>query len=89
MTWKINYTHTATQQLKKLDKTVVKRIISYLDERVAIRDNPRTLGKALTGSLGTYWRFRVGNYRVICDIQDSTLCILVVQLGNRKDIYRE
>jgi mRNA interferase RelE/StbE len=60
-----------------------------MDTRVATSDNPRAAGKALSGPmLGTFWRYRVGDYRIICDIQDGALCVLVVELGNRKEIYR-
>ena len=58
-------------------------------QRLATLDDPRATGKALSGpQLGTYWRYRVGDYRIICDIKDDTLCILVIELGNRREIYR-
>ena len=59
-----------------------------MDGRVADLDNPRTLGEALSGRLGGLWRYRVGDCRVICEIQDGTLCILVVKIGNRREVYR-
>ena len=59
-----------------------------MDERIAGLENPRDTGKALTGPLGSFWRYRVGDYRVICDIQDGALRVLVVQVGNRSVIYR-
>ncbi|MQU62278.1 type II toxin-antitoxin system mRNA interferase toxin, RelE/StbE family [Pseudomonas sp. FSL R10-1350] len=88
MVWTIDYTDTAKSQLRKLDKQSAKRILDYMDERVSRRDDPRTAGKALTGPLGGLWRYRVGDFRVICEIQDGALRILVVQLGNRSDVYR-
>ena len=88
MVWTIDYTNTARTQLRKLDKQAAKRILDFLDERVAGRDDPRSTGKALTGPLGGLWRYRIGDFRVICDIQDSALRILVVQLANRRDVYR-
>ncbi len=88
MAWTIDYTDTAKTQLRKLDKPVARRIVDYMDERIAGQSNPRSTGKALSGPLGDLWRYRVGDYRVICDIQDGTLRILVVQIGNRRDIYR-
>lgn len=88
MVWTIDYTDTARTQLRKLDKQTAKRILDFLDERVADRADPRSTGKALTGPLGGLWRYRIGDFRVICDIQDGALRILVVQLGNRRDIYR-
>lgn len=88
MVWTIDYTDTAKTQLRKLDKTSAKRILDFMDARVAGRDDPRTTGKALTGPLGGLWRYRVGDFRVICEIQDGALRILVVQLGNRREVYR-
>lgn len=88
MAWTIDYTQTALNQLRKLDKQSARRILDFLDERVAQRDDPRSTGKALTGPLGGLWRYRIGDFRVICEIQDGALRILVVQLGNRREIYR-
>ncbi len=88
MAWTIDYTASALGQLKKLDKPTARRIIDYMDERVSGMDNPRNTGKALTGPLGGLWRYRVGDCRVICDIQDGALRVLVVQLGNRREVYR-
>lgn len=88
MVWTIEYTQTAREQLRKLDKPIARRLLDYMDENVAQSANPRDLGKAMTGSLGDFWRYRVGDYRVVCDIQDDVLRVLVVQLGNRKNIYR-
>lgn len=88
MAWTIDYTDTAKTQLRKLDKQSAKRILDFMDERVSSRDDPRATGKALTGPLGGLWRYRVGDFRVICEIQDGALRILVVQLGNRREVYR-
>lgn len=88
MAWKINYTDSALKELRKLDRQQVRRIIEFMDGRVAVSDDPRTHGKALTGPLGALWRYRVGDYRIICDIQDAVLCVLVVKIGKRKSIYR-
>lgn len=88
MAWSIDYSDTAKTQLRKLDKPSARRILDFMDERVANRNDPRSTGKALTGPLGGLWRYRVGDYRVICEIQDGALRILVVQLGNRRDVYR-
>ena len=89
MAWIIKYSDSARKQLKKLDKQNVIRILDFMDERISEGDNPRSIGKVLTGpKLGTYWRYRVGDYRIICDIQDSQLCVLVIEIGNRKEIYR-
>ena len=84
MAWIINYTESALRQLKKLDKSIALRVLDYMDERVATIDDPRTLGKSLVGpKLGAYWRHRVGDIRVICNIQDGEMCVLVIEIGNR------
>ena len=88
MAWRIEFTATAAKQLAKLDRVEAKRITSFLRERVVIGDDPRSTGKALTGSLGGLWRYRIGDYRIICEIQDGALCVLVVQLGHRREVYR-
>ena len=88
MAWTIEYADTAIGQLRKLDKQTTRRIVDFMDERIAGLENPRSTGKALTGPYGGFWRYRVGDYRVICDIQDGALRVLVVQLGNRREIYQ-
>jgi mRNA interferase RelE/StbE len=89
LAWRINLTATAVKQLSKLDKSEARRITAFLRERIGTLDDPRTLGKPLTGSqLGEFWRYRVGDYRIICDIQDQALVVLVVEIGNRRDVYR-
>lgn len=89
MVWSIKYTDSARKQLKKLDKQSAIRILDFMDERISKGENPRSLGKILTGpKLGSYWRYRVSSYRIICDIQDGQLCVLVIEIGDRKEIYR-
>ena len=88
MAWTIEYAETAKRQLRKLDKTVARRIVDFMDERVAPSNDPREIGKALKGPMGDLWRYRVGDYRVICDIQDKLLTVLVLRVGNRREIYR-
>ena len=89
MVWQIELTQTARKQLEKLDKQTARRITSFLRERVMPLENPRSIGKALVGALfGSYWRYRVGDDRIICEIQDGKLCILVIEVGNRREIYR-
>ena len=89
MVWIVNYTESAAKQLKKLDKSIAIRILNYMDERVAILDDPRALGKKLKGSrLGEYWRYRVGDVRIICNILDGQMTVLVIEVGSRKEIYR-
>ena len=89
MVWIVNYTESAAKQLKKLDKTIAIRILNYMDECVAILDDPRALGKNLKGPrLGEYWRYRVGDVRIICNILDGQMTVLVIEIGSRKEIYR-
>lgn len=89
MVWTIDYTESARKQLRKLDKQTARRILDFMDERIAAQEDPRNTGKALTGPmLGAYWRYRIGDYRIICDIQDGALCVLVIEIGNRREIYR-
>jgi mRNA interferase RelE/StbE len=89
LAWRIELTATAAKQLAKLDKSEAKRITTFLRQRLAVLENPRSMGKALTGPmLGAYWRYRVGDYRIICDIRDGALCVLVIEIGNRRDVYR-
>ena len=81
MAWRIELTTTAVKQRGKLDKGEAKRITSFLRERPALADDLRSTGRALTGpAVGAYWRYRVGNYRIICNIQDGVLCILVIEV---------
>ena len=89
MAWTVSYTETARQQLRKLDRQMARRLVDFLDERVAGQADPRSTGKALTGPvLGSFWRYRVGDYRIICALQDGALGVLVLEIGNRKDVYR-
>ncbi len=85
MNWTIEYTRTAETQLRKLDP---RRILDYLDDKIAPLENPRSRGKVLVGPLGELWRYRIGDYRVICQIQDNVMRILVVEAGHRKQIYK-
>jgi mRNA interferase RelE/StbE len=88
LAWTIEYAETAKKQLRKLDKLAARRIVDFMDARIAPGDDARALGKALKGSLGDLWRYRVGDYRVLCDIQDGVLTVLVLQIGNRREVYR-
>ncbi|KJS65045.1 MAG: type II toxin-antitoxin system RelE/ParE family toxin [Serpentinimonas sp.] len=88
MAWTIDYTDTAKAQLRKLDRQTARRIVDFMDARIATLESPRSTGKALVGPLGGLWRYRVGDCRVICEIRDGALRVLVVQIGNRREIYR-
>ncbi len=89
MAWKIDYSDTAKRALKSLDRKDAKRILDYMDTRIAPSANPRRVGKPLTGPLGGRWRYRVGNYRIICDIQDDSVRVLILQIGHRGNVYRK
>jgi mRNA interferase RelE/StbE len=88
LSWEIKYTESALRQLKKLDKPIARKVLDFMDERIAPLADPRSSGKNLVGpKMGSYWRYRIGNVRVICDIKDSELVVLVIELGHRKEIY--
>ena len=88
MAWTIEYAETAKKQLRKLDKAVTRRIVDFMDERVALSDDPRRLGKAMKGPLGDLGCYRVGDFRILCDLQDGVLTVLVLHIGNRREVYR-
>ena len=89
MAWRIEFDRAAIRDLDKLDPQAARRILSFLHGRIAKLDDPRGIGEALKGSrLGEFWKYRVGDYRVISQIEDRILRVLVVRIGNRKDVYR-
>ena len=89
LAWRIEFEDTALKELAKLDKQVARRILIFLRERVAVLDDPRSVGEALKGSrLGEFWKYRVGDYRIITNIEDGVMRILVLKVGNRREVYR-
>jgi mRNA interferase RelE/StbE len=89
MAWTIEFDKTAERELDKLDKQTARRILAFLNERVANLEGPRSIGEALQGSkLGDFWKYRVGDYRVIANIEDSIFRIYVIRIGNRREVYR-
>ena len=84
---RVIYSEQAVKSLKKLDKPVQKLIISYMD-KIALLEEPRVRGKALSANLRGFWRYRVGDYRIICQIQDEKIVICVVDIDHRKKIYK-
>lgn len=89
MAWLIEIDDAAKRDLVKLDRQIARRITAFLRERVAVLDDPRSIGEALKGSrLGEFWKYRVGDYRIIGSIEDSALRILVVKIGNRREVVR-
>jgi mRNA interferase RelE/StbE len=89
MAWKVELSGQGQRQLDALDRQMARRVLLFLFERVAQLEDPRSIGDALKGSrLGHLWRYRVGDFRVICDLQDNTLTVLVVSVGNRREVYK-
>ena len=89
MAWKVELSGLAQKNLDQLDPQIARRILSFLFERVEHLDNPRSIGEALKGSkLGEFWKYRVGDYRIISSIDDGVLRVIVVKIGNRREVYR-
>ena len=86
--WTIEISRSAQKQIHKLDRKAQEAIIRFLRERVQPAEDPRQWGKPLRGEKRGLWRYRLGNYRLICDIQDEKITILVLAIGHRKDVYR-
>lgn len=87
MSWDYRITERAIKQLRKLGPEASRRVIDFLDERIQGGEDPRQFGKALRGDLGEFWRYRVGNYRILCQIDDGEFVVLVVKVGHRSDVY--
>ena len=89
MAWKVEIDSAAERDLDKLDPQMARRILAFLHGRIAPLDDPRSIGEALKGSkLGDFWKYRVGDYRIIASIEDGALRVLVVKIGNRREVYR-
>ena len=89
MAWRIELSDLALKNLKQLDPQAARRILSFLNDRLAMLDDPRSIGEALRGSkLGEFWKYRVGDYRIVSSIEDNSVRIIVVRVGNRKDVYK-
>jgi mRNA interferase RelE/StbE len=84
--WRVEWSERAVKQLDKLDRQVARTIVGFMRERVHGSDDPRTIGKPLRAE--GLWRYRVGDYRVLCHIDDPVLTVLVVELGHRREVYR-
>ena len=89
MAWRIEISERAKKDIERLDPLIAKRVLTFLQMRLLPLNDPRGLGEALRGStLGSYWKYRVGDYRIIAHIEDDVLRIVVVRVGNRREIYR-
>jgi mRNA interferase RelE/StbE len=88
LAWTVEVSGFAERQLKKLDRPVRQRILDYLDDRIEGCKNPRHFGEPLKGGRAGLWRYRVGDYRVICQIRDDALVVLALAVGHRREVYR-
>ena len=88
VTWSITISPEAEKQAKKLGPSAEREIARYLRQRIAKAENPRHFGKPLSSNLAGLWRYRIGDYRLICEIQDEKLVVLVIKIGHRRDVYR-
>jgi len=84
----IEFVPAAAKELGKLDRAVARRIVATLETRIATLDDPRDLGAALTGEHAGYWRWRIGDCRVIARIEDERITVLVVRVAHRREVYR-
>jgi mRNA interferase RelE/StbE len=89
MAWRIELSGLAQRNLRQLDHKVAQRILAFLHGRLARLDDPSSIGEALKGSeRGQFWKYRVGDWRIIASIEDRNIRILVVRIGNRREVYR-
>lgn len=89
MSWEIEYDPDALRDLRKLDRSIQREILGYMDQRVAKAEDPRKFGKALRASKFGLWRYRLRDYRIICQVQEKRLVVVVVSIGHRSTIYGE
>ncbi len=89
MVWRIEYAESVQKDVRKLDAQERKRIRDFIEVKMALLEDPRSLGKSLSGGLSGLWRYRVGNYRIIANIEDRDVRILVVKIAHRKEAYRQ
>lgn len=89
MAWKVEISEGAKKSLKKLDMQISRRIIDFLKKRIAIDENPRRIGEGLEGSrLGEFWKYRIGDWRLVCRIEDKIITVLVLSVGHRREVYK-
>lgn len=90
MVWRIEFLPAAEKDLAKLDRPVAQRILAFLDQRVRPADDPRAIGEALSGDkLGAFWKYRVGDYRIVVSIEDVRILVNIVRVSHRSSIYRD
>ena len=88
MSWDIVYSEKAVHTLAKIDKSNRDKILKWLDKNIVGSANPKAYGKSLAGNLSGLWRYRVGDYRILCEICDKELVVYVFAVGHRKNIYK-
>jgi len=89
LAWQIEFDPDALKELKKLDRPIQTRLVGFLRDRLSPLDDPRSIGEALSGArLGSYWKYRVGDWRLVCDIQDQRIVVRVLRIGNRREVHR-
>ena len=89
MAWTIEYAQSSRKPMERLDPMVRRRIRAFLSERIALMDDPRLIGDALQGvRFAGMWRYRVGDYRILVDIRDDVVTVIVIGIGHRGDVYR-
>lgn len=87
MTWKIEFDHRAQKELRKLDRDIQKRLLTWISENLSGTNDPRDQGSPLKGRFRGLWRYRVGDYRIVCQIKDEEVLILILGIAHRKDVY--
>lgn len=87
MAWKIDFTDFAVKQFKKMNKSIAKELIQYLKDKVLTKPHPTDLGDPLCGNKSGFWRYRVGDYRIVCEIKEKDLVILIINAAHRKHVY--
>ena len=88
MAWKIEFERAAQKELERLDRPVAQRVMKFLYQRVGKLDDPRRIGERLQGALSEFWKYRVGDYRLICSLEDDRLVVLVLRIGHRREVYK-
>ncbi|MEI8393788.1 MAG: type II toxin-antitoxin system RelE/ParE family toxin [Rhodospirillaceae bacterium] len=88
MTWRVEWLPAAQKQLRRLDVKIQRDLLKFCRERLASDDNPRRFGKLLIGDFTGLWRYRVGDYRLLCEFEDDCLVVLVVEAGHRREVYQ-
>jgi mRNA interferase RelE/StbE len=89
LVWTVEFDDRARRELRKLDARMQQTILRYLRERIAVADDPRRFGKPLRKNLAGLWRYRVGDYRLICRLEENLLVVLVLQVGHRREVYED